>query len=109
MKTVVLVVMVLVLGIVAVQVGPVAAVGADETGLGFDQQGQKIVGTARNVWVPVLVVVGIVAVATLVLVGARVAGIAFRYCLACALLAIAVTGVGLASLFPGLITSLTLP
>ena len=60
MKTVAVVLCVVVLAILAVQVGPVAAVGADETGLGFDQQGQKIVGSARNVWVPVLVVVGII-------------------------------------------------
>ena len=109
MRTVAVVMVVLVLGILAVQVETVAAVAADETGLGFDQQGQKIVGTARNVWVPVLVVVGLIAIATLILIGGRVAGIAFRYVLACAILAIAVTGAGLATLFPGLITSLTLP
>ena len=109
MRTVAVVMFVLVLGLLTVQVGTVTAVGADTTGLGFDQQGQKIVGSARNVWVPVLVVVGIIALATLVLAGARVAGLAFRYCLACALLAIAVTGAGLGTLFPNLITSLTLP
>jgi hypothetical protein len=109
MKTVGLVMLVVVMALFVVQVGTVGAVGADDTGLGFSEQGTKIVGTARNVWVPVLVVVGLIAIATLILVGGRVAGIAFKYCLACALLAIAVTGVGLPTLFPGLITSLMLP
>src|ERR1700741_2095631 len=103
MKMVAMVLLVVVIGLLVGRVGTVGAVAADETGLGFNDQGTKIVNTARNVWVPVLVVLGIVALATLILIGARVAGLAFRYCLACALLAIAVTGTGLATLFPGLI------
>ena len=109
MKTVTVVLLVLVLGVLAMQVGTAGAVGADDTGLGFNQQGQKIVATGRNVWVPVLFVLGGLAVVTLIIVGARVAGLAFRYVLAMAIAAIIVTGAGITTMFPGLITSLTLP
>lgn len=109
MKPIVVVMLVLVLGLVAAQVRTVGAVAADETGLGFNEVGQKIVNTGRNVWVPVAVVIGILAIATMILVGARVAGLTFRFALACALFAIAITGTGLVTLFPGLIVAVTLP
>ena len=109
MKTVGIVMLVVVMALLVVQVGTASAVGADDTGLGFDQQGQKIVGTTRNVVVPVIVVLGIIGLVIVIIAGGRAAGVAFKYCLVCALLAIAVTGAGLTTMFPGLIVSLTLP
>jgi hypothetical protein len=108
MKLLALVALVLVLSVVAVQVGTAGAVAADETGLGFDAAGNKIVNTARNVWIPVVVVLAIIGLAAGILLGMRVAGFSFRVILCFLLLGIAATATGLATFFPGLVTSLTL-
>lgn len=101
--------LVLLVGLLLCQVSWVDAVGADSTGLGFNTAGQKVVDTGRNVFVPVLVIGAVLVLAVLVLVGGRVAGQAVRTVIACVLLVVVLTGAGIATFFPGLITTGTLP
>lgn len=105
----VVIILVVMLGILALHTGTAGAVAADETGLGFNEQGTKIVGAGRNVWVPVVVILGGLGLGTLILIGGRIAGFAFRYVLACAIFAIIITGTALTTLFPNLIVAFTLP
>jgi hypothetical protein len=86
------------------------AVTPQDAALPFDQTGEKIYSSAKNVWVPLLVFGGLVALAGVFIAGSRsLAGHSIRTILAIAILAIACTGVGLATLFPGLITTCALP
>lgn len=109
MKQGVLVGFVLVVSVLAVQVGTVGAVAADSTGLGFNTQGQMLVDTGRNVFVPLLVLGGLLLLAAAIGIGLRVAGVAVRWIVMCILLIVVCTGAGLTTFFPGLITSVTLP
>jgi hypothetical protein len=86
------------------------AVTPQDTALPFDQMGSNIYSSAKNVWVPLLVFGGLVALAGVFIAGSRsLAGHSIRTIIAIGILAIACTGVGLATLFPGLITSCVLP
>lgn len=101
--------LVVVLCLLAVQIGTAGAVSADETGLGFDAAGQKVQNTSRNVVVPLLVFGGLLVLAVSIGIGMRAAGVAVRWVVMCVLLIIVCTGAGLGTFFPGLITTLTLP
>jgi hypothetical protein len=105
----VLAVVAVILCVLAVQVGTAEAVSADSTGLGFDEAGRKIEGTAKNVVVPVLVVVGFIILGCTIWFGGRAAGFAVKTVLACVIFVVAITGIGLQTMFPGLITSVIFP
>ena len=90
--------------------GPALAVTAQTTELPFDALGERVSNSARNVWIPVIVTVGIIALAVAFIVGfQRLAGFSVRTAIALGLLGVAATGAGLAGLFPGLITTVVLP
>jgi hypothetical protein len=90
--------------------GSAWAVTPQDTALPFDQMGSNIYSSAKNVWVPLLVFGGLVALAGVFIAGSRsLAGHSIRTIIAIGILAIACTGVGLATLFPGLITACVLP
>jgi hypothetical protein len=86
------------------------AVTPQDTALPFDNMGASVFSSAKNVWIPLLVFGGLVALAGVFIAGSRsLAGHSIRTIIAIAILAIACTGVGLTTLFPGLITAVTLP
>jgi hypothetical protein len=59
--------------------------------------------------VPVLVVVGFIVLGCMIWFGGRAAGFAVKTVLACVIFVVAITGIGLQTMFPGLITSVTFP
>jgi hypothetical protein len=90
--------------------GPALAVTAQTSELPFDGMGERAVNSARNVWIPAIVTLGIIALAVAFIVGfQRLAGYSVRTAIALGLLSVAATGAGLAGLFPGLITTVILP
>jgi hypothetical protein len=100
----------LALVVVVLVANPALAVSAQANGLPFDNMGEAAVSSARNVWIPAIVVLGLIALAVAFIVGfQRLAGYSVRTAIALGILAVAVTGAGLQTLFPGLITSVTLP
>ena len=100
----------LVLALVVVSVGPVAAVSAQSNGLPFDNMGQAAYDSARQVWIPVIVVLGLIGLgAAFIFALTRLAGFAVRTAIGLGVLALAATGTGLTTLFPGLITTVILP
>jgi hypothetical protein len=86
------------------------AVTPQDTALPFDQMGANVYSSAKNVWVPLIVFGGLVALAGVFIAGSRsLAGHSIRTIIAIGILAVACTGVGLAVLFPGLVTACVLP
>jgi len=85
------------------------AVTPQDTSLPFDEIGNKVYSSAKNVWIPLIVFGALVALAGVFIAGSRsLAGHSIRTVIAIAILAVACTG-ALVTLFPGLIVALTLP
>lgn len=89
---------------------PVLAVSIANTEIPIDAQGERVVNSARQTWIPVIVILAIVSLATIIIIGAqRLAGVSVRTAIGLALLSVAATGAGLQTLFPGIVTSVILP
>jgi hypothetical protein len=99
----------LLLVVVVLSVSPAMAVSAQSNGLPFDNMGQAAYDSARQVWIPVIVVLGLIGLgAAFIFALSRLAGFAVRTAIGLGVLAVAATGTGLTTLFPGLITAVTL-
>src|SRR5262245_38357652 len=89
---------------------PVMAVTVVSAEMPFDAIGQRAQNSARNTWAPLIITLGILALGTAVIIGLqRISSQAVRTIVGIGIIVIAITGAGLATLFPGIITSVILP
>lgn len=103
-------VLVLVAVVTLAVTGPAGAVTPQANGLPFDNMGQSAVSSARQVWIPAIVVLGLIGLAVAFIIGVRMlAGMSVRTAIALGILGIAATGVGLGTLFPGIVTAGIVP
>ena len=89
--------------VLTILVGQVAwAVTPQQNGLPFDEAGNKVYTSGKNVWVPIIVFFILVALSVAFAIGVqRLAGFATRSAIAFGLLALACSAGGLAVLFQG--------
>lgn len=101
---------VLIAVVVSVTLSPAYAVTATDQSLPFDGAGEKVYASAKNTWVPIIIFFALVALAVAFAFALKaVGGLTVRVAIAIAVLAIACTMTGLATLFPGITTSVLLP
>ena len=101
---------VVVVVLVLLALTPAGAVTASDTELPFDAMGVRAQNSARTVWAPLIATIGILALGAAFIFGLqRLAGLTVRTAIGLGIIGIAITGVGLATLFPGLVTTVMLP